>query len=98
MLWICLLLLALVVVGMLYQASLSPEERASIRQDRQRRRRERARRRADAAPPPRDAVLDEIERDPVHALARYGTPDDAERLIAQGIDLEALGYRPPDQG
>ncbi|WP_281174994.1 hypothetical protein [Sphingomonas changbaiensis] len=43
-------------------------------------------------------MLDEIERDAVHALARYGTPDDAERLIAQGIDLEALGYRPPDQG
>ena len=96
MLWIVLILLALAVAGMLYQASLSPEERALLGQDRERRQRER--RRADAAPPPRDAVLDEIERDPVHALARYGTPDDAERLIAQGIDLEALGYRPPDQG
>jgi hypothetical protein len=40
-------------------------------------------------------VQEEIERDPVHALARYGTPEVAERLMAQGIDLEALGYRPP---
>lgn len=98
MLWIVLILLALAVAGMLYQASLSPEERALIGQDRERRQRRRERLRADAAPPPRDTVLDEIERDPVHALARYGTPEDAERLIAQGIDLEALGYRPPDKG
>jgi len=36
-----------------------------------------------------------LETDPIGALARYGTPADAERLIDQGVDLEALGYRPP---
>ncbi|MDQ3145145.1 MAG: hypothetical protein M3Q57_09765 [Pseudomonadota bacterium] len=35
------------------------------------------------------------ERDPVEALLRHGTPDDAARLAEQGVDLEALGYRPP---
>lgn len=98
MLWIYLLLLALAMAGMLYQASLSPEERTLIRQNRERRRRKRERQRAEAGPPPRDMVREEIERGPVHALARYGTPEDAERLMAQGIDLEALGYRPPDKG
>ncbi len=34
-----------------------------------------------------------IEDDPVEALLRYGTTEDAERLMEQGIDLEALGYR-----
>jgi hypothetical protein len=34
-------------------------------------------------------------RDPVEALLRYGTPADAARLSDQGIDLGALGYRPP---
>jgi hypothetical protein len=33
--------------------------------------------------------------DPVEALLRYGTPADAARLADQGIDLAALGYRPP---
>ncbi len=31
--------------------------------------------------------------DPVEALLRYGTPETAEQLRAQGIDLAALGYR-----
>ena len=34
--------------------------------------------------------------DPVEALLRYGTPADAARLADQGVDLGALGYRPPD--
>jgi hypothetical protein len=33
-------------------------------------------------------------RDPVEALWRYGTTDDAARLAEQGVDLTALGYRP----
>jgi hypothetical protein len=98
MLWIVLILLGLSIAAILYEASLPPEERASIRKARERRRRERERRRAQAGPPPRNTVQEEIERDPVHALARYGTPEVAERLMAQGIDLEALGYQPPDKG
>lgn len=93
MLWVVLILLGLAVMLILYQASLSPEERALIRKDRERRQRRRA-----AAPPPAlpaDDLMAQIERDPVHTLARFGTPEDAERLMAQGIDLEALGYRPP---
>lgn len=94
MLWIVLVLLAFAVAGILYQANLSPEERALMRQDRERRQRKRQRA---AAPEPaeRDDVMAQIARDPVHTLARLGTPEDAERLMAQGIDLEALGYRPP---
>ncbi len=33
--------------------------------------------------------------DPVAALLRYGTPDDAARLKEQGVDLGGLGYRAP---
>lgn len=92
MLWIVLILLGLAVMLILYQVSLSPEERALIRKDRERRRRKRA---ADPAPaPPGDDLMPQIECDPVQALARFGTPEDTERLMAQGIDLEALGYRP----
>lgn len=94
MLWVVLILLGLAVMLILYHASLSPEERALIRKDRERRQRRRA---ADPPPTlaPADDLMAQIERDPVHTLARLGTPEDAERLIAQGIDLEALGYRPP---
>jgi len=97
MLWIILFLLAIAVAGMLYQASLSPEERALIEQDRKRRRRRRGQTVA-REPAERDGTMDQIARDPAGTLARLGTPEDAERLIAQGIDLEALGYRPPDKG
>jgi hypothetical protein len=77
----------------LYDLSLSPDERALIRKDRERRRRSRA---ADPAPPPpSDDLMAQIERDPAGTLASLGTPEDAEQLMAQGIDLEALGYRPP---
>jgi hypothetical protein len=87
-------LLALAVAGILYEQSLPPEERARIRENRRRR----ARR--GPAPPaaPRESLMAEIARDPAGALARHGTPEDAERLMAQGIDLEALGYRPPGGG
>ena len=37
-----------------------------------------------------------IRDDPAAALARYGTPETAAELKAQGIDLGALGYRPDD--
>jgi len=33
--------------------------------------------------------------DPVEALLRYGSPEDAARLNEQGVDLGELGYRPP---
>ena len=92
MLWVVLILLGLAVMLILYQASLSPEERALIRKDRERRRRRRA---ADPTTPPGDDLMTQIERDPAGTLARLGTPEDAERLMAQGIDLKALGYRPP---
>jgi len=36
-----------------------------------------------------------LETDPAMALTLHGTPADAERLIDQGVDLEALGYSPP---
>lgn len=36
-----------------------------------------------------------LETDPAKALTLHGTPADAERLIDQGVDLEALGYSPP---
>jgi hypothetical protein len=93
MLWIVLSLLVFAVAGMLYQASMAPEERALIRQNRERRQRKHER----AAAPERaerDDVMAQIARNPVHTIARLGTPEDAERLMAQGIDLEALGYRP----
>jgi hypothetical protein len=92
MLWVVLILLALAVMLILYDLSLSPDERALIRKDRERRRRSRA---ADPAPPPGDDLMAQLERDPAGTLARLGTPEGAERLMAQGIDLEALGYRPP---
>lgn len=95
MLWIVLALLALTVAGICYERSLPPEERALIRRDRERRRQ---RRRASTPPPPHETFEEELARDPIGALGRYGTPEDAERLRAQGIDLEALGYRPPDKG
>ncbi|MBS0502195.1 MAG: hypothetical protein JSS55_00025 [Proteobacteria bacterium] len=92
MLWIVLALLALAVAGMMYEWSLPPEERARSRQDRKQRR--------PAAPPPapHETFEEELARDPAGALARHGTPEDAERLTAQGVDLEALGYRPPQDG
>ena len=93
MLWVLLILLGLAVMLILYQASLSPEERALIRQDRERRQRRRAAHPAPALPG--DDLMTQIERDPAGTLARLGTPEDAERLRAQGVDLEALGYRPP---
>src|SRR5690349_600965 len=35
--------------------------------------------------------------DPLEALRRYGTSADAARLIHEGVDLSALGYRPPEK-
>jgi hypothetical protein len=93
MLWVVLILLALAVMLILYDLSLSPEERALIRKDRERRQRTQAA--EPAPPPPGDDLMAQIERDPAGTLARLGTPADAERLMAQGTDLEALGYRPP---
>jgi len=54
-------------------------------------------------PPPIDPGADEespvelSQRDPVEAMLRYGTPEDAARLIGQGVDLSTLGYRPPGE-
>ena len=93
MLWIVLALLALTVAGICYERSLPPEERALIRRDRERRRRGCA----STPPPPHETFEEEFARDPIGALGRYGTPEDVERLRAQGIDLEGLGYRPPDR-
>ncbi len=48
-------------------------------------------------PPPEDETPSELAlRDPVEALLRYGTPADAARLAEQGVDLGALGHRPPE--
>lgn len=47
--------------------------------------------------PAADDPIERIEQDPAGALAEYGTSDDAARLQAQGIDLTALGYEPPEQ-
>lgn len=33
------------------------------------------------------------DHDPIEALRLYGTPETADQLRAQGIDLAALGYR-----
>jgi hypothetical protein len=35
--------------------------------------------------------------DPIAALLRDGTPADAARLAEHGVDLRALGYRPPGE-
>ena len=40
-------------------------------------------------------TLASLAPDAAGALAKYGTPEDAARLEEQGIDLRALGYRPP---
>ncbi|MEO5972578.1 MAG: hypothetical protein ABIP91_04355 [Sphingomicrobium sp.] len=48
-------------------------------------------------PPPDDQTPSEIALDdPLEALLRYGTPADAARLAEQGVDLAALGHRPPE--
>ena len=52
--------------------------------------------------PPPPALPDERSAselaadDPVEALLRYGTTDDAARLADQGVDLGGLGYRSHD--
>lgn len=38
------------------------------------------------------------DRDPIEALRIYGTPETADQLRAQGIDLAALGYREGGEG
>ena len=49
-----------------------------------------------ADPDPDEPTPSELAlEDPLEALRRYGTPDDAARLSGQGVDLGALGYRPP---
>ena len=56
--------------------------------------------RARPAAPPAEPLPDEpsptefAAEDPLAALVRYGTPDDAARLGEQGVDLGGLGYRP----
>lgn len=53
-------------------------------------------RRPPAPTPPSDRSPTELAADdPIEALLRYGTPDDASHLADQGVDLGALGYRPP---
>ncbi|MFD1612779.1 hypothetical protein ACFSCW_13305 [Sphingomonas tabacisoli] len=94
MIWLILIALTMCAALIWYEASLPPGERARIREARERRRRTRA----PAPSPPPDDIAALIERDPAQALARYGTPEDAERLRAQGVDLQALGYRPPGDG
>lgn len=57
-------------------------------------------RRSDLPPPlqPQSPSPTEFAaQDPVEALLRYGTPEDADRLARQGVDLGALGYRPPGE-
>lgn len=39
-----------------------------------------------------ESVTELASRDPVEALRRYGTSDDAARLSQQGVDLGGLGY------
>lgn len=60
-----------------------------------------ARKRRNHAPPPPDlsnqSPGDLEQRDQLEALKQYGTPADAARLKEQGIDLGALGYRPPSE-
>ena len=47
-------------------------------------------------PPPDEPSPSELAADdPVEALLRYGTPEDAARLKEQGVDPGELGYRPP---
>ena len=36
--------------------------------------------------------------DPIEALRLYGTPETADQLLAQGVDLAALGYRDGGDG
>lgn len=43
-------------------------------------------------PEPEDAVT-LVDRDPIEALRIYGTPETADQLRAQGVDLAALGYQ-----
>lgn len=52
--------------------------------------------------PPDDVSSDDpyalAVSDPVEALKRYSTPEVADQLRAQGIDLAALGYRDGSEG
>ncbi len=50
-----------------------------------------------AGPAPITSRFDLSFHDPVEALLRYGTPDDAARLAEQEVDLKGLGYRPPER-
>lgn len=54
-------------------------------------------RRPQPSPEARSELEELIERDPFAALAKYGTPEDAERLNAMGVDLEGSGYRRRDE-
>ncbi len=45
-----------------------------------------------------ETITEFAASDPVEALLRYGTPEDAANLKAQGVDLGGLGYRPPHSG
>ncbi len=46
-------------------------------------------------PFPDESATELAARDPLEALRRYGTEADAARLAESGVDLAALGYRPP---
>lgn len=41
-----------------------------------------------------ETIAELIASDPIEALRRYGTPQDAARLAERGVNLAALGYKP----
>ncbi|NJC34777.1 hypothetical protein GGR88_002291 [Sphingomonas jejuensis] len=53
---------------------------------------------ADDAPPEEPTIAALIRDNPVEALRRYGTSDDAARLIEEGRgdELKGLGWRDPN--
>lgn len=46
---------------------------------------------------PDESLSELAARDPIEALRRYGTPEDAVRLGGNGIDLGGLGYHAPGE-
>ena len=53
--------------------------------------------RSSESDPPQGDAYELAQADPVEALSRFGTPENHEELLEQGVDLRGLGYEPPSE-
>lgn len=75
---VIVLLAMLILVAFVVMAAAKPAARRSM---------------PTPAEPSDESPIELADRDPVEVLLRYGTPETAEHLRQQSIDLGALGYR-----